>query len=168
MSANWIEMKRRTRLVQACGLIFATLYGPSPVAADECSDFREALAFRDAADIALDRIVPGMSDAYKTTGKFPAELGAAVNVGTKATSSVRDAARAVFLTIDDEPTADVINALLVAKKHMGLAHTAVWDWMNSGQGPRPRALLVLESATDASDALNRVYLESVKAACDER
>ena len=150
-------------LMLMCGFLLVAF--SRPVSADACGEFRIALALEDAARQARETLQKSAVDAGTDVFDWgeSAEGKAALTALKEATHRTEVTAQAVREGVDDAVTATMIDAFIVAREKMALAHRAVTDWFAASLG---RPIYVFRSATGASRAIERAYRDSLKAACD--
>ena len=154
----------RVSLTLAGSVLLAMFAGR--VAADECRDFRAALAIESAAHEEMLGLVPGSAD-----------FDSATTMARMAERAIDHAAGAIRRNVANETVATTIDALISARNELLVAweltedwsekHTLVWNkQMSTKEAKIARAFRRMNSRfVDATSAIRTIYREALEVAC---
>ena len=150
-------------------LAFVTL--AAPALADECSDFRAALAIKNAAFIAQHQYDEARRRSAAAQGKVPdidfsddaMALQAAID---RAVDAVNEAARAVREQIRGDAASATVDALLALRTAESVVTRAVFEWRRTIPITETENLhLVSIALAESAVAIDTAYHEALKAVC---
>lgn len=125
--------------------------------ADECREFRRAMAVDSATERFLFGGTPPLGD----------DRVAALEASAEARTALREAAEAVASTVREKHGREALDALYKAMVETTLAQSAVTAWLLAENTTIEPSMTLIELSLRASEATRDAYLESVRVVCEE-